>query len=73
MMSERDYAKLFVPDVVHDTIGKLPQRKPAPTLTPRCAKLWMGTKEGECSFELRDEGKANFGISLAGVEDRAFG
>lgn len=57
-----------LPDVVDDTVRKLPHRKPAPTLAPRCAELGMGTKQGECSFELRDEGKPDFGIAFAGIE-----
>jgi hypothetical protein len=72
-MRQRDHAKLFAVDVVDDTVRKLPQRKPPPTLTPGCAELRMSTKDGESSFELYDEGKADFGIGFAGVEDGAFG
>lgn len=45
----------------------------APSVPPRCAKMWVAAQNRQRPFVLQNERKTNFGIGFAGVEDGTFG
>jgi hypothetical protein len=72
-MGKRDHSQLFATDIVDDAVGEFPQREAAPTIPPRCAKMWVAAQKRQCSFVFQNKRKTNLGIGFASVEDSAFG